>query len=226
MITWIIFTKPPLGGRSNTKPVDHGTPNAHNRWFILFYHLWGPARIEIHWNNIQLRAQFTYDFIQHLRVCDHITWFWRCVRMAFWTLPFGLSQFHGHGSLRSCGKWPSRSFDMNQQQFYREVKLFWIVRWLRGTCICSYTIIPSRCKLTHTNINPYFILFFSFWGGGEGVKRIETQASWVPCPEPVSPRWLVSCLSLWVSANFHTGGPWKVLTSVIRFVHVPCPVLH
>ena len=50
------FQKPPLGGRPNTKPGDHGTPNAHNRWFILFYHVWGPAWIEIHWNSIWLRA--------------------------------------------------------------------------------------------------------------------------------------------------------------------------
>jgi hypothetical protein len=32
------FQKPPRGGRPNIKPLgDHGTPNAHNRWFILFY---------------------------------------------------------------------------------------------------------------------------------------------------------------------------------------------
>ena len=62
-IEWIVFhghldyfQKPPLGGRPNTKPGDHGTPNAHNRWFILFYHVWGPAWIEIHWNSIWLRA--------------------------------------------------------------------------------------------------------------------------------------------------------------------------
>ena len=63
-IEWIVFhghldyfQKSPLGGRSNTKLRDHGTPNAHNRWFILFYHVWGPAWIEIHWKSIWLRAQ-------------------------------------------------------------------------------------------------------------------------------------------------------------------------
>ena len=30
------FQKRPLGGRPNTKPGDHSTPNAHNRWFIMF----------------------------------------------------------------------------------------------------------------------------------------------------------------------------------------------
>jgi hypothetical protein len=33
------FQKPALGGRRSTKPGDHGIPNAHNRWFILFYHV-------------------------------------------------------------------------------------------------------------------------------------------------------------------------------------------
>ena len=72
-IKWIMFhghldyfQKPPLGGRSNTKLGDHGTPNAHNRWFILFYHVWGPAWIEIHWNSIWLRAR------SHMT--SHYTW--------------------------------------------------------------------------------------------------------------------------------------------------------
>ena len=30
------FQKPPLGGRPNTKPGDHDTPNAHN-YCIIFY---------------------------------------------------------------------------------------------------------------------------------------------------------------------------------------------
>ena len=30
------FQKPSLGGRPNIKLRDHGTSNAHNRWFILF----------------------------------------------------------------------------------------------------------------------------------------------------------------------------------------------
>ena len=51
------FQKPALEGRLNTKPWGRGTPNAHNRWFILLYHVWGPVRIDIHWNNIWLKAQ-------------------------------------------------------------------------------------------------------------------------------------------------------------------------
>ena len=60
------FWKPPLKGRPSTKPGDHGTPNAHNHWFILFYHVWGPAWIEIHWNSIWLRAW------SHM--ASHYTW--------------------------------------------------------------------------------------------------------------------------------------------------------
>jgi hypothetical protein len=50
------FWKPHLGGRPNTKPGHHGTPNAHNRWFILIYHVWRPAWIEFHWNSNWSRA--------------------------------------------------------------------------------------------------------------------------------------------------------------------------
>ena len=62
------FQKPPLGGRSNTKHGDHGTPNAHNRWFIpFFYHNWGSEWIKTHWNSIWLRtrshmpSQYTWE---------------------------------------------------------------------------------------------------------------------------------------------------------------------
>jgi hypothetical protein len=51
------FHKPPLGGRPNTKPRDHGTPNTHNHCIILFDHVWRPAWIKIHWNSIWLRTQ-------------------------------------------------------------------------------------------------------------------------------------------------------------------------
>ena len=72
-IKWIMFhgrldyfQKPPFGGRPTTKLGDHGTPNAHNCWYILFYHAWGPAWIEIHWNSIWLRAR------SHMT--SHFTW--------------------------------------------------------------------------------------------------------------------------------------------------------
>ena len=43
-IEWIMFhahldcfQKPSLASRPSVEPGDDGTPNAHNRWFILFY---------------------------------------------------------------------------------------------------------------------------------------------------------------------------------------------
>ena len=40
----------------NAKLGDHGTLNAHNCWFILFHHVWGPAWTKFNLNNIWLRA--------------------------------------------------------------------------------------------------------------------------------------------------------------------------
>ena len=77
------FQKSPLGGRSNTKPGDHGTLNTHNYWFIPFYHMWG-----LTWINI-IEIAFGWG-PGHIWV--HITlWgsvsilldFWRCLGMAF-----------------------------------------------------------------------------------------------------------------------------------------------
>ena len=108
-IEWIMFyghldyfQAPLLGGRSNTKSEDYGTLNAHNRWFILFYHVWGPTWIKIHWNSIWLRARSHMASHLHLRVRDHTTWCWTCVGMAFGHFSFGLPQHHGHNSWLMC----------------------------------------------------------------------------------------------------------------------------
>ena len=52
-----LFSKTTSGGRPNINPGDHSSPNARNIWFILFYHVWGPAWIRIHWNCIWLRVR-------------------------------------------------------------------------------------------------------------------------------------------------------------------------
>ena len=57
MVTWTIFNNHLFGGRPNTKPGDHDTLHAHNYWFTLFYHVWGPAWIEIHWISMWLRVR-------------------------------------------------------------------------------------------------------------------------------------------------------------------------
>ena len=81
MVTWTILKNHFLEGRPHTKPLgDHATPNAHNHWCILCYHVWGPAWIKIHWNSIWLRAQshmasrYSWGSVTTLH-----TRLWRCV---------------------------------------------------------------------------------------------------------------------------------------------------
>jgi hypothetical protein len=66
MVTWTMFKNHLLKVGLNTRVGDHGTLNAHNHRFILFYHAWGPVCIETHWNNTWLRAQ------SHMT--PHYTW--------------------------------------------------------------------------------------------------------------------------------------------------------
>ena len=96
------FQKSPLGGRPNSKPGYHGTPEADIRWFILFYHAWGPAWIEI----IEITFGWGYG---HIWLHNYLTW--RSVSTlhdfgggwdGIWTLSFGLSQCHSHGSWLVC----------------------------------------------------------------------------------------------------------------------------
>ena len=92
MVTWTIFKNHPLGGRPSTKPGDHGTPTAHNHWFILIYQERGSAWIEIHWNSIWgPRSRMT----SHYMILE-------VPREGLRTLPFGLLQFHGHGLWPVC----------------------------------------------------------------------------------------------------------------------------
>ena len=105
--TWIMFhghldcfQKPPLGGRPNTKPGDHGTPNTHNRWFILFYHVWRPTWIEIHWNSmwLRVRSHMTHTTLEDpwphymmLEVCWDDLW-----TTFFWALTLTWSRLLAH----------------------------------------------------------------------------------------------------------------------------------
>ena len=99
--------KPPLGGRPNTKPGDHNALNAHNRWFIWNYHVWGPTWIDMHWNNIWWRARshmtarYTWGPVTTLHDVGGVlrrrpldTFFWAL------TIP------HGHGSWARVGSGP------------------------------------------------------------------------------------------------------------------------
>ena len=104
MVTWTHLQKPHVGGRSNTKPGDHGTLNAHNHWFILFYHVWGHAWIYIYiyieiafgWGPGHIWLQTTLeDPWPHYKILE-VSWDGLC------TFSFGLSQFHGHNSWLVC----------------------------------------------------------------------------------------------------------------------------
>ena len=64
--SWTNLPKNVAYSAPHPKPGDNGTPNAHNRWFNLFYHVWGHAYIKNHKNNIWLRSQ------SHLT--SHYTW--------------------------------------------------------------------------------------------------------------------------------------------------------
>jgi hypothetical protein len=92
------FQESPLGGRSNTKPGDCGTLNAHNRWFILFYDVRGPAWIEIHWKSIWLKTRSHIPKVlnpKHSMTTLHDF-------EGVLGRPFGLSRFHRHGSWLVC----------------------------------------------------------------------------------------------------------------------------
>ena len=89
MVTWTVFKNHLL----DTKPGDHGTPNAHNRRFILLYRVWGHTWIDIDWNSISLWTQSnmtshcTWGFVTTLNVV------WRCVGMAFGHFLLGSHSF-------------------------------------------------------------------------------------------------------------------------------------
>ena len=104
-VSWslgLFFLKPPLGGRFYAKPADHGTPNTHNCWFIQLYRVRGPAWKEIRWNSIWSRARshmpsrYAWGPWPHYKILE-VCW------DGLWTVYFGLSQFHGHGSWLVCG---------------------------------------------------------------------------------------------------------------------------
>ena len=121
--------KPPLGGRPDAKPEDHGTPNAYHCWLVLFYYVSGPAWIEIQWNNIWLRGPVTYDFTLHLRIRDHTTWLWRCVGTVFGHFLLGSHNFMVI-ALGSCVKWPLLDGDMEDEGSQSTMLSTFI--WIKG----------------------------------------------------------------------------------------------
>ena len=78
-------------------------------WFILFYHVWRPAWIDIHWNSMWLRPNHTW-----LHTTLEGPWPHYMILEVYWDglqrLSFRLSQFHGHGSWLMCEVALSRPF--------------------------------------------------------------------------------------------------------------------
>ena len=108
-VLYIIF-KITSWKRPNTKPEDHGTLNAHNRWFILFYHVTHMKRNWLKWHLVE--GPVTYDFTRHLSIRYHTTWFWRRVRTTsdtfLWALTISwsrlLARVWGGPNNRGCPK--------------------------------------------------------------------------------------------------------------------------
>ena len=75
------FSKPPLGGRRNTK--------LRRLWHfkisqLIFSHLWIGSRMNR--NSLKkhlVEGPVTNDYTLHLRVHDHSTWFWKCLGLTF-----------------------------------------------------------------------------------------------------------------------------------------------
>ena len=96
-----LFSRPSLRGRPNTKPGDHDTLNAHNRWFLLFDRARGPTLIKIHWNSIWLRVwshmtlHYTWGFITTLHNFGSVLGRWP-LDTFLWALTISWSRFLAH----------------------------------------------------------------------------------------------------------------------------------
>ena len=130
---------------------DHGTLNAHNHWFILYFHVRGSAWIEIHWNHIQLRAQ------SHMT--SHYTWgsmttlhdFGGFLGQPLDTFIWALINFMVT-ALCSCVKWPL--FPMYHAHIM-STRTWYFGRKPIQTCLilrifCKWTSIHTMCK-THVS---------------------------------------------------------------------------
>ena len=118
------FRKPLLGGRPNTKLGDHGTLNAHNCWFILFYHVWGPACIK---TLIEIAFGWGSGHIWLCTTLEDVTTlhdFWRCLGTAFGHFLLGSHNFMVM-ALGSCVKWPLICL-----WWYRSQSFFWLLQIL------------------------------------------------------------------------------------------------
>jgi hypothetical protein len=111
MVTWIIFKNHHLEVGLDGRTWDHGTLDVHNHWFILFYHVWGSALIEIHQNSIWSRTSHVW-----LHIALEGPWPHYMILEVPWDnlgTTFGHSLLGSHNfmviALGSCVKWPLAS---------------------------------------------------------------------------------------------------------------------
>jgi hypothetical protein len=163
MVTWIIFKKPPLGRRLNTKPGDYGITNTHNCIIILFYHMWRLAWIEVHWNNIWVRARshvaspYTRDPVTTLHDFEGV-------------LGRPLDVFSGSRNimamdLDSCVKWPLKRDKIPLLTKLWSMQLILHKRvWM---ALCNYVVVPwyeiKWIWLAHYNKCPRRLLGIISW---------------------------------------------------------------
>ena len=134
MVNWIIF-KNCLLEVGLIQHQETMTIQTLTTIFFFSLHVWGPPWIEVHWKSIWLRAQ--------LHMTSHYTWGLVTTHMilevpwdGLWTLFFGLSQFHGHGSWLVCEVTLSYIKEVHMlvhnfssSQGYCRQQLLWRIRW-------------------------------------------------------------------------------------------------
>ena len=101
MVTWIAFKNHLLEVGLTQNQETTTLQNLTTVNFLYCIMCEDPAWIEFHWNSIWLRAcsPMTSHYIWKPMTLLHDS---RSVLDGLWTLSFGLSQFHGHGSWHIC----------------------------------------------------------------------------------------------------------------------------
>ena len=108
MVTWAIFKNHLL-----EVGLNHDTPNAHDCWFLLFYHVWGPVSIDMHWNSIRLRVRshmishYNRGSVLHDDLGGVLGWPWDAY---FWALT--ISQSRLLARVRSGPQFLRRAIDL------------------------------------------------------------------------------------------------------------------
>ena len=103
-VSWSLglFQKPPLGGRLNTKPRDHGTPDAHESQPLVYSikcenpHDQKPIEITFGRGSGRIWLHTTLEGLWPQVHDFGVCW------DGLWTLSCGLSQFHGYSSWLVC----------------------------------------------------------------------------------------------------------------------------